>query len=285
MIPAPFVVGVSRSGTTLLRLMLDSHPELAIPPETHFLQALIERPPAHADEFLSVVTGAQTWPDFHLDAAALRARIEAIAPFCLTGAVEAFYAVYAAGRGKRRWGDKTPPYVLRIAAIHRLLPRARFIHIIRDVRDVALSLRDKWFGPGPDIERAAAFWRDRIEAARRQAAELPAGAYLEIRYEDLVAAPENALRRICAAIDLDFSPAMLDYHREARQRLDELGDWRDGAGDIVVPRERWLEIHRHALRPPDPGQIGKWRRHYAPEQAARFRAVAGALMDELGYGD
>lgn len=285
MIPAPFIVGVSRSGTTLLRLMLDAHPELAIPPETHFLQALIERPPASAEEFLLVVTGAQTWPDFHLEAEELRARVEALAPFSLASAVEAFYAAYAAGRGKPRWGDKTPPYVLRIAAIHRLLPRTRFIHIIRDVRDVALSQSDKWFGPGADVERAAAFWRDRIETARRQAAELPEGAYLEIRYEDLVAAPEGVLRRICAAIELDFSPAMLDYHREARQRLDELEDWRDGDGNIVVPRERWLEIHRHTLRPPDSEQIGKWRRHYTPDEAARFRAVAGALMDELGYGD
>lgn len=285
MTPAPFIVGVSRSGTTLLRLMLDAHPALAIPPETHFLQVLLERPPAQADAFLSVVTGAQTWPDFHLDAEALRQRIVARGPFGLAGAVEAFYEAYAERRGKPRWGDKTPPYVLRIAAIRRLLPQARFIHIVRDVRDVALSLRDKWFGPGADVERAATFWRDRIETARRQAAEFPAETYTEIRYEDLVADPERVLRKVCAAIALAFDPAMLDYHREARERLDEMQDWRNAGGDIVVPRERWLEIHRHTLKPPDPEQIGKWRGHYTPEQAARFRAVAGTLMDELGYLD
>jgi hypothetical protein len=283
--PVPFVVGVSRSGTTLLRLMLDAHPQLSIPPETHFLPELIECQPSTVDGFLTFLTATQTWQDFHLDADVLRSRLNAMAEFRLGEAVEAFYALYTECQGKKRWGDKSPPYVLFIAAIQHLLPRVRFIHIIRDVRDVALSLSDKWFGPGADVERAAVFWRDRINAARQQVIGLPENAYLEVRYEDLICNPESVLRRICAVIDLEYDSGMLAYHDQAFNRLGELGDWRNKSGEIVVPRERWFDIHRHTQKPPDRAQIGKWRNHYTAAQLARFREVAGSLMDELGYHD
>lgn len=279
----PFVVGVSRSGTTLLRLMLDAHPEMGIPHETHFLPAMIAASPATPAEFIASLMAAQTWPDFHLDAPALLQRVSEIQPFSLGAAVELFYASYAEARGKPRWGDKTPPYILHIETISRLLPRARFIHIIRDVRDVALSLSDKWFGPGPDVALAAAFWRDRIVSAREQASRIPKDCYLELRYEDLITAPEKELRRIAGFIDLPFHSAMLNYHQQAEERLAEMADWRDQAGRVTIKRNQRLDIHRNTLRAPDMEQIGKWRSHYTVAEVKQFSEIAGPLMAQLGY--
>src|SRR5438552_14137884 len=107
--PAPFVVGVARSGTTLLRVMLDAHPDLAIPHETHFLPSVLALgSDASRSEVFRVVAGCETWPDLALDAGDYRGAIETIDPFDAGEALRAFYRLYAARFGKTRWGDKTP---------------------------------------------------------------------------------------------------------------------------------------------------------------------------------
>lgn len=278
---APFIIGVGRSGTTLLRLMLDAHPELAIPPETHFLHRLHPESQLGAADFMTIVTQAHTWGDFHMVPEALAAALPV--PFDLSAAIRTFYDRYAWCQGKPRWGDKTPYYAECMSHIYRLLPESRFIHIIRDGRDVALSYRDKWFGPGKDLREAAGFWRGRIERARDQAHGLPAQTYLEIRYEDLVHEPRLTLERIAAHCDLAFDPAMLDYHLTAAGRLDEIQDHRNGAGEIAVPRDRHLAIHRNTCQPPDPTQIGKWRQVFSVSERAIFAEEAGDLLLSLGY--
>ena len=180
--PAPFVVGVGRSGTTLLRLMLDSHPELAIPPETHFLPELIDRAATGADgqALADVIAGARTWGDFGLDERDLRARVEAAEPNAGSVA-RAFYSLYAERQGKPRWGDKTPIYVKHMRKIGGELGEARFVHLIRDGRDVALSRRRRGMGAGKPMANTAELWRKRIELARgqsRQAARPLPGAPL-----------------------------------------------------------------------------------------------------------
>lgn len=281
--PAPFIVGVGRSGTTLLRLMLDAHPEMAIPPETHFLAAMLETPPADAEQFMTMLTGAHTWGDFHLDAEDLARAAAGLAPFDPARAARLFYRHYAARFDKPRWGDKSPPYVQYMEALADLFQEARFIHMIRDGRDVALSYKDKWFGPGRSAAAAAAFWRERILEARRQAAVLPQGRYLELRFEDLVASPAASLRRVCVFLDLPYDPVMLGYHRHAGQRLDEMADRSDGRGNVLVSKEQRLSIHEHVRRPPDPGQAGKWRRALTPEEIEDVQKAAGDVLAELGY--
>src|SRR4029434_6926754 len=137
---APFIVGVPRSGTTLLRIMLDAHPQLAIPPETGFLSRLVRLPWLWAAglgrrRLLTIITRAESWPDFHLDAHALAEALDAVKPFTLADGLRAFYRLYAARFNKSLWGDKTPLYGRHAYSIARLLPEARFIHLIRDGRD------------------------------------------------------------------------------------------------------------------------------------------------------
>src|SRR6185312_12892073 len=176
MTPAPFIVGVGRSGTTLLRLMLDAHPQLAIPSETLFLQDVIKRG-AGRENFVDIVTASQTWPNMAMDCCELEAAVAA-AP-SLSDAIRAFYRLYTERRGKTRWGDKTPYYRAFMAGIAKLLPEAHFVHVIRDGRDSALSYQGLWFGPGDDFEKQARFWSEAIENARTQARDL--AHYSEVR--------------------------------------------------------------------------------------------------------
>src|SRR5712671_6403604 len=102
--PAPFVVGVSRSGTTLLRLMLDSHPDLAIPFETHFVHKLatLGDEPVSRERFLVIATASASWPNLGLDAAALSQALDAVEPFSVTAGLRSFYQLSARRAGKAR---------------------------------------------------------------------------------------------------------------------------------------------------------------------------------------
>lgn len=281
--PAPFIVGTGRCGTTLLRLMLDAHTELAIPPETHFIPAAIrarKRSLRPRRAFLKAVTESPFWRDNRVDEGELRRRVEALRPFALGGAVRAFYGLYAESRGKARWGDKTPFYVLHMRAIHEVLPEARFIHMIRDGRDMALSFKDLWFGPDT-VEEAAERWVSWIEAARKQSASLP--AYLEIRYEDLVLETEATLKRVCDFVGLGWEEGMLDYHLAAGERLGEMAHPLRLSGGRVVEAAERQAIHTLAAQPPRPERVGVWKTRMRPADRSRFERVAGHLLRELGY--
>lgn len=281
--PAPFVCGVTRSGTTLLRLMLDSHPELAIPGETHWVPKLIkafERSPQSAEDAANLAIDHKRWGDFHLDAAELRARIGDLDPLTAADTIRAFYMLYVEREGKRRYGDKTPGYVKEMRRIQRVLPEARFIHIIRDGRDVSLShLRMNW---GPETyAQSARLWRNRIRTARKMAPSI--AHYEEVHFEDLVADTEGVLRRVCEFIELDFDPVMLDYHERAEGRLAEKARELPRKNRPPQPAEARLESHRLAKEPPRSDRVGMWRERMSPEEIAEYEAVAGDMLVELGY--
>lgn len=279
----PVVVGVPRSGTTLLRMMLDAHPEMAILPETGFLAevARLEEGPGAREAVFRTIRSAEAWDDFGLSEDELRAELEPLATNARADAVRAFYRLYARRFGKPRWGEKTPAYGLHLEDIARLLPEAHFIHIIRDGRDVALSVRGLHFAPGESMEEIADDWCRRIETTRAQGSRGP--RYLEVRYEDLVKEAEATLRQVCAFVDLPFDPAQLAYHLRAPRRLEEHRDRRSPDGRLVVTHAQRLRQQEGVTRPPDRRRVGLWRTAMTPEERAAFERVAGGVLRELGY--
>jgi hypothetical protein len=287
--PVPFIVGVPRSGTTLLRLMLDAHPDLAIPPETYFVPNLIEAGTRGAgpDEIAALAGGHRRWADLGIDRDALLDELRSRSPLAPGNGVRAVFGLYAARRGKSRWGDKTPAYLTSMDQIAGALPEARFVHIVRDGRDVALSVLAM---PVPDrpmrapktAEQVAKRWRKRIERARELAPSLP--GYAEVRYEDLVADPEPELERVCELIELDLDPAMLAHHERAAEGLGEMDRDLPARGDLPEQRaEARLAPHTLATRPATEERIGVWRREMSETDQAAFEGVAGDLLAELGY--
>ena len=162
--------------------------------------------------------------------------------------------------------------------ISRALPEARFVHLIRDGRDVALSQRERVIDD-EDVTMAAMAerWQRRIAAAREGAAEVKPGVYLEVRYEDLVGDTETTLREICEFIGLDFDPAMLDYHRRAGDRLAEMNRDLDNADNgIVRTADNRLAAHALTTEPPTTNRCGRWRTEMTAAEVAEFERVAGA---------
>jgi hypothetical protein len=263
--------------------MLDAHPEVAIPGETHWVPKLIkgvERQKQSHEELADVIIDHKRWGDFHLDPDELRARIREVKPANAADVIRAFYMLYAEREGKSRYGDKTPGYVKEMPRIQRVLPEARFVHIIRDGRDVSLShLRMNW-GPESYAE-SARLWRNRIRKARKQAPQIE--HYTEIHFEDLVADTESVLRKVCEFVELEFDPAMLDYHERAEGRLAEKARELPRKNRPNQPAEARLESHKLAKEPPRSDRIGMWRERMSEAEIAEYEAVAGDMLATLGY--
>ena len=264
-----FVLGVSRSGTTLLRVVLDRSPGIAIPDESFFIPLLARRHRGNVDldrflDDLSRLPTLVTW-GVQLDDIATRLR-----PGMRTSdALGAIYEAYAASRRKPRWGDKTPMYMRHLPLLERLFPNAQYVHLIRDGRDAALSFlrmpegtfTRTWAHPDTSAEFAC-LWRIEVEAARELGRQVGPSRYLEVRYEALVAGMESAVKRICEFADLPYEPSMLEYA---------------GAVDVSgKPHQQRL------LEPPRSG-VRNWRTQMDAEDVSSFEAVAGALLSALGY--
>ena len=286
--PMPIIVGSPRSGTTLLRFMLDAHPLLAIPPETNFLSRaadLLRASPYLKLDLFELITQhaeeAPSWPDFQLSKQAYWEAIKDIEPFDKATGFREFYRLYARENNKPRWGDKTPLYALHIEAIGKLLPEARFIHIIRDGRDTALSLRNLWFSPGESMEAQAKFWSHNVTNCRAQG--LKHGRYLEVYYEHLIADPIPILQKICDFIELRYDPQMMRYPESTPKRLKEHGPRVLRDGTVIVRVDQRLRQQQLTTSPPDLSRIQAWRQDMSPEEVTRFEVIAGEALRAFGY--
>ena len=296
----PIVVGVARSGTTLLRLMLDAHPELAMTHEAGFVptasnltnptsrifyRRIIPAVTGNAGDnlrvaFYQTLTSFVTWSDFHIPNEKFRQELAQVEPFTITEGLRTFFRLYAERFNKPRWGDKTPFYVRHLKLVENVLPEAHFIHIIRDGRDAAISGRGLHFVEG-DFEAIGSNWSKQILAARRQSSLCR--NYLEVRYEDLVRTPTVILQGICRFLHLKYDPQMERYYLGARERMDELQPGLNADGTIAHSKESRLFRHRLTSKPPEPSRIGVWKREMKPEDLAAFNKSAGPLLRTLGY--
>ncbi len=180
--------------------MLDRHPELAVPDESYFIPQLADRarPQLDVDGFLDDLSRLPTIRDWGVPLSEVRARLTPGMP--LGAAIAAVYETYAAVRGKSRWGDKTPLYMQHLPLLERLFPDARYVHLIRDGRDTAVSFLSmpagivtrSWAHPETAGEFACQ-WRAEVEAARALG-ERVGDRYLEVRYEE----PSRTPMRSCA---------------------------------------------------------------------------------------
>lgn len=131
------------------------------------------------------------------------------------------------------------------------------------------------------MEALATHWMEQIREARRQGQGT--AFYLEVRYEDLLARPVRELHRICRFLDLPYADQMMAYPDTAHLRLDEVETRRDAEGKILITKEERKHLHRFTSLPPQSSRIGRWRTELTRESVAAYEAVAGYLLEELGY--
>lgn len=263
------VLGVRRSGTTLLRVMLDRHPELAIPDESYFVPQLAarHRGPVDPAAFCDDLDRLTTLREWGLTAADVRPRLRSgMAP---GAAIAAVFEAYAAARGKARWGDKTPMYMGRLRLLEGLFPDARFLHLVRDGRDAARSflampagIMTEGWGHPRDVAGFACQWRTEVRAARALGRRVGAARYVELAYESLVADPEASLGTACALAGLTYDPAMLAY-----------------AGTVDLTGKP----HQARLAQAPTAGVRDWRRDMPPADVDAFESIAGDTLAACGY--
>jgi len=267
-----FLVGVDRSGTTLLSAMLQAHSRIAIPYESHFIIPYYQRREDFGD--LSNLQNRKRLIESILREHYVRSWVPRVSVEdvdlgqCddLASAIAEVYRAYAAKCGKDLWGDKTPSYVTHIYALHRLYPRAKYVHIIRDGRDVAMSIVRQWWGANNFLS-AIRYWQSCITLATRQLRMLPDNQFVEVRFEDLVDRPKAELERICDLLGITVEERMLNEYGRI---------W-----DTLHPRYR--AIHPKLGGPLSKEQCFKWKRHLSKADQAIAYEVAGETLAALGY--
>ena len=277
--PYLFMVGCPRSGTTLLKRMVDSHPQIALTRETHWItrfckgrtgltpQGLV------TPELISKLFEYHRFPHLKISRDKLEAILASDQPISYADFVSRIFDLYGQRNGKRLVGDKTPGYVRNIPLLHKLWPKARFVHLIRDVRDVCLSM-SQWrmahraagrFSVWKEdpVTTAALWWQWHVQLGIEGGRPLGADLYHEIRYESLVQNPSEVCQAMCAFLGLPYDDAMIKFH-EGRTK-----------------HESGLSANR-AWLPPTPG-IRDWKSDMPPEDVERIEAAVGDVLDELGY--
>jgi hypothetical protein len=272
-VPAPFfIVGNDRSGTTMLRLILDAGPDVAIPPESMYLTDF--RPvrekggPADAEEAQALARLAWEHPKvalWELPGGPPAVPLKADPATWFRFAMEAPFAAYARKLGKPGWADKTPHYVHHVDHLLRLWPDARFVVLVRDGRDVALSLRRMPFGPN-NAWAAAQWWARGIRAGARAQAGHP-DVVSTVRYEDLAERPAEQVRSVCDFLGLTYSDSMLELEHVDPAR-------------IVPDQAAWFPTLFDGI---NTSAVGRWRREMSARDRRIFAALAGDELAQLGY--
>lgn len=260
-----FVVGMNGSGTTMLLDCLGRHPQLfAFPRETRLIPYLMARECTYGDltddgNFLRL------WNDVRNLAVFREANGHVPVPLPidwrsyprrLAAVLDAVFRHFAAVHGKQRWCEKTPQHVQHLLALAAQFPGARFVHVIRDGRDCAASFHRRW---KRQPELTVFRWKKVVTMGREQGRHLGARHYLEVRYEDLTAAPEHSLRRICSFAGLPFHPAVLDSAQPYLQTS-------------ATGSARGLQRNS-----------GKWRAYFAPQALDALERIAGRTLASCGY--
>ncbi len=255
-----FVGGYPRSGTTLLRYMLDSHPNIICGPETEFFVVDIRK-------CIEGIFASGRYEEY------LKAhKLAAADIYELVGrsVIEAFARRQLQAHGKKRWADKSPTNCCHFDFLANCFPQACFIHVIRDGRDCICSLQDvkshaDVFEDNRSFSQAAQEWVRWVSKGRQDGAKL--ARYLEVSYEELVGEPRQTMQRILNFVGEPWDEAVL--HHDRREYIFEASlDDKNRQG---------------AAQPVHTKSVGQWRTRMTPSQVHLFESVGGALLHALNY--
>lgn len=267
-----FVVGCPRSGTTMLSLMIHAHPRLAMPPESRFLIKTWRKRERFGDLSTeqqrvalakSCVRAGSKLRDLGLYP---RETMQAIlaAPPTIGSAFGTIFKMFADKHGAARWGDKRPAYYQEVDVLLRLFPDAQIVHIVRDGRANVASLKRMPWWPYDSIGSMAT-WSQAEYCSRRNTKRLPPDVFHVIRYESLVADPEPVLRELCAFLEEDFVPAMLEPSQ---------------VRDVVPEKKVWHENLKQSV---NTDRVESWRQGLEPWELGLMETVLRRKLQRWGY--
>jgi hypothetical protein len=278
--PYLFIVGCARSGTTLVRRIVDAHPEIAITTEMHWISHYVNyfknQNRLVTPELVCELTGHKRFAQFEIPREQFEGLLRSGETLPYPTFLNRVFGLYGKIKNKPLVGNKTSGYVRRMSTFHALWPDAKFVHIIRDGRDVCLSVlnwnkaertvgRYASWEEDPD-STTALWWERKVRKAREDGAALSPDLYHEMLYEELVEDPERECNRLCEFLGVPYDDAMIRF-AEGKTRTD-LPNARK------TPKKAWLPIT---------SGMRNWRTEMPVKDVERFEAAAGNLLEELGY--
>ncbi|MFP4521878.1 MAG: sulfotransferase family protein [Fibrobacterota bacterium] len=264
--PPLFIGGAGRSGTTLLRVMIDSHPEIACGPEIKIFGQTASLWKMAVNSQVKNILGEYGLSKDEIDAN--------FRNFCFS-----FIEKFRKSKGASMWAEKTPTNISHLPFFMEVFPGSRFIHMIRDGRDVVSSLiKQEWTTLTPsgksekiwytkDIVHASIYWKKVNIDAIKFISDNPSyqSRYMRVFYEDLVNNPEKILNNICDFLNIDFSEEMLNYHDQ----------------------EHSFNAHESSTaqvrKPLNTSSIGRWKKEMSQKDKEDFYSTAGGLLKLLKY--
>jgi len=275
-----FIVGTERSGSNLLRLLLNELPEVTVPHPPHLMRDLTPRLPVYGDllvdkNFRRLIEDAIRLVELHFAPWPIKLNAESLFAQALRRDLYSIYAgiyeQYREHSGKPRWACKSTFMIhhVREALAHHSRPQ--FIHLVRDVRDVAVSARKSIFCHYHPYF-VAKLWKCEQGIAAEWAAQLPTETWLTVHYEELIANPAQEMRRICTFLNATYSEEILNYFdKKAAKDLSALSRSWENVSRPVMKENRYkfakelkpeeitlIESVIHGLENPSPSELLKY---------------------------
>lgn len=273
-----FIISSGRSGTTLMRSMLVASDQIAIPAETQILHKLATKFRAYGglgwdDLSRLMIAEFESHHDFYMWETNLAPAYQKIANLpeeerSLARIVDEVYMTYAAEKfpKARVWGDQSPLHTFYLSYIDKVFPDAKYIHLLRDGRDVISSMVKRH---GDDyLCEAVHRWKTSIRKTDAFYKVVGPDQYIEVRYEDLVLNSEVALKRISQFINIEYTPRMLDYWKLP-----------------TTIEHKYNSYHKNLGKPVFSSSVGKWRERLTEEQQDYVMENISAELKRKGYLD
>lgn len=269
-----FIVGSGRSGTTLLQALIDSHPNLSIPPESHLYDRLAPVFDTYGDLGLQAKR-LRFIEDLLADAYIMQWKLGAtpeeiesrVIRGDRVGVIDALFSLYAKQQGATRWGDKTPDHIRHLDEIRGDFPDAKLIHLVRDGRDRAEARRRMIWGPSTPLGMARE-WRDETMRWKAFCDEHGEDGTLVVRYEDLVSAPHETMRRIFEFLEEPVVDTVGAYASTPLTRT------------LSTTQSGW---HSSLGRGISTKKVGIYRRALSDREIEIFESVARDALVAYGY--
>ncbi|MCK9431368.1 MAG: sulfotransferase [Candidatus Omnitrophica bacterium] len=270
-----FIIGTERSGTNLLRLILNSHSGISIPHPPHIMKNFSTLEPFYGDlgadrNFKALINDVVSMVELHPYPWEIRLdREEVFRQSCGRDLISVFFAIYAQylkKSGKKRWGCKSTFMLYHVAAIRRYYPHAKFLYMVRDGRDVALSAKNSIFNHYC-VYYTAGLWKKEQRIGISWLKNLTSSDIMVVKYEDLLGDPENSLKSICGFLEEPFENRMLDFSGEQEAKK---------SGSISIS---W----KNTARPIISDNAGKFRKGLNTREIMVFEAIAKEEMEYFSY--
>ena len=285
-----FIIGSPRSGTSLLRLILTCNPSVIIPPECGFILWLYEKhrgwigPDCDNEnkitEFNNDLFCSKKFDTWGLTRDEIKSAIIEFKPTSYAELCGSIYFAFAGQQKKQAtvWGDKNNYYLNHLAEISKIFPYARYLHIVRDGRDVACSYREVMsinsqspYAPNlpTGIEDIASEWSSNVLRVDSFLSSLPLANAMTVRYEDLVNDTDRRIREIPRWLGIEFEPSMLDFYRSNQK--------------LKLEPDLTLDWKKRTLEPINSSTIGRYKANLCAFDQECFLKVAKDALRQFGY--